>query len=107
MITQEMMSRPILQQNSNMDNVSDPQNEEEVECTDTDSEAGSDVSLHNYKTDNSSDNKISDHRLRKITNPQMVQKFQQYLSLKSTINDESVRQSSKRRSFIIRAKRNK
>ena len=65
----------------------DLQIEEEVEWTDTDSEAGSDVSLQNYKIESNSDIKFSDSRLRKINNPQMVGKVQQYLGLRNAINN--------------------
>ena len=85
----------------------DIQIEEEVEWTDTDSEAGSDVSLQNYKIESNSDIKFSDSRLRKITNPQMVGKVQQYLSLRNAINNESENSSSRRKSLILQAKRNK
>ena len=85
----------------------DIQIEEEMEWTDTDSEAGSDVSLQNYKIESNSDIKFSDSRLRKINNPQMVGKVQQYLSLRNAINNESENSSSRRKSLILQAKRNK
>ena len=85
----------------------DLQIEEEVEWTDTDSEAGSDVSLQNYKIESNSDINFSDSRLRKITNPQMVRKVQQYLSLRNAINNESENPSSRRKSLMLQAKRNK
>ena len=78
-----------------------------MEWTDTGSEAGLDVSLHNYKIETNSETKFSDARLWKITNPQMVGKVQQYLSLRSAIYNESENPSSKRRSLMLQAKRNK
>ena len=79
----------------------------EEEWTDTDSEVGSDVSLDNYKIENSSNVHFSDAQLRKITNPQMVNKVQQYLSLRSAMNNEGEDSSSRRRSRLVQVKRNK
>ena len=95
------------ERNTNNNNASNSDIEVEEEWTDTDSEVGSDVSLDNYKTDNNSDNTLSDSRLRKVTNPQMVQKVQQYLSLRRELNDEGEQSSNRRKSYGIRTKKNK
>lgn len=77
------------------------------EWTDTDSDISSDISLNNFRIDGDIQNLFSKKHLKKIKNEQMKIKVNQYLRIKSELEEESEQNNSGRKSHKLRTKRMK
>ena len=90
------------QQETQEDNV-----EENSDWTDIDSDISSEISVNDFRPECDVNKTISEVKLNKIKNPQMLLKVQTYIKLKNELEDNNESETPRRRKYKFQTRKNK